>query len=114
VRRAKGQWFESPANCLAKKPDFTGFRGAAAAGRAAGAQWVPGDANAPADCTYEKDLQTQVFRERLKGFEPSTFCMASRTCGADPTRICLQTGDFWAPGADEGFPAFTGRSRGFG
>jgi hypothetical protein len=67
VRRAKGQWFESPANCLQKKPDFTGFRGAAAAGRAAGAQWVPGDANAPADCTYEKDLQMRAFSRAAEG-----------------------------------------------
>jgi hypothetical protein len=39
---------------------------------------MPGDANAPADCAHEKDLQMQVFSKRLKGFEPSTFCMASR------------------------------------
>jgi hypothetical protein len=42
-----------------------------------GALWVPGDATAPADSAHEKDLQTQVFQKRLKGFEPSTFCMAS-------------------------------------
>jgi hypothetical protein len=38
---------------------------------------MPGDANAPADCAHEKDLQMQAFSKRLKGFEPSTFCMAS-------------------------------------
>jgi hypothetical protein len=41
----------------AKKRKFSAFKALGAAGRAAGAQWVPGDANAPADCTYEKDLQ---------------------------------------------------------
>jgi hypothetical protein len=48
---------------------------------ALGAQWVPGDADAQAGCTYEKDKKTckcRPFQERLKGFEPSTFCMASR------------------------------------
>jgi hypothetical protein len=39
---------------------------------------MPGDANAPADCANEKGLQMQAFSKRLKGFEPSTFCMASR------------------------------------
>jgi hypothetical protein len=34
---------------------------------------MPGDANAPADCAHEKDLQMQVFSKRLKGFAPSTF-----------------------------------------
>jgi hypothetical protein len=38
---------------------------------------MPGDANAPADCAHEKDPQMQAFSKRLKGFEPSTFCMAS-------------------------------------
>jgi hypothetical protein len=27
---------------------------------------------------HEKDLQMQAFRKRLMGFEPTTFCMASR------------------------------------
>ena len=29
-------------------------------------------------CAHKKDLQIQASRKRLKGFEPSTFCMASR------------------------------------
>jgi hypothetical protein len=47
-------------------------------GYAAGPVWVRRDADAPADCGHEKDLQMQAFWKRLKGFEPSTFCMASR------------------------------------
>jgi len=50
-------------------------------GLSPGAHWVPGDASAPADCVHEKDLQMQAFSpslKRLKEFEPSTFCMASR------------------------------------
>ena len=50
-----------------KEAGFHCFRGAPAAGGAAGAQWVPGDANAPAECTYEKDLQMQVFPEAAEG-----------------------------------------------
>jgi hypothetical protein len=34
---------------------------------AAGARWVPGDANAPADCVHEEDLQMQVFLEAAEG-----------------------------------------------
>jgi hypothetical protein len=30
------------------------------------------------DSGQEKGLQMQAFSKRLKGFEPSTFCMASR------------------------------------
>jgi hypothetical protein len=32
-----------------------------------GAQWVPGDADAQADCTYEKDLQMQAFSRAAEG-----------------------------------------------
>jgi hypothetical protein len=28
---------------------------------------VPGDANAPADCAYEKDLQMQAFSKAAEG-----------------------------------------------
>ena len=42
------------------------------------------DADALGDCANEKDLHNAGFPERLKGFEPSTFCMASSTC--DPCR----------------------------
>jgi hypothetical protein len=49
--------------------------------RAADPVSVRHDANAPADCSNEKDLQCGPFVKRLKGFEPSTFCMASRTRG---------------------------------
>jgi hypothetical protein len=42
-------------------------------------------ANAPGDGAHEKDLQIAAFSERLKGFEPSTFCMAS-SCSAPADR----------------------------
>ena len=54
------------------------------------------------------------FQERLMGFEPTTFCMASRAGGADSPGLCLQIAGFSASSAHKGFPAFTGRSRGFG
>ena len=34
----------------------------------------------------KKTCKCRPSRERLKGFEPSTFCMASRTCGSDSVR----------------------------
>jgi hypothetical protein len=40
---------------------------------------VPGEANALADCWHEKTCKCRSFQERLMGFEPTTFCMASRT-----------------------------------
>jgi hypothetical protein len=42
----------------------------------------PGDANTPAGCAHEKGLQMRVFSKRLMGFEPTTFCMASKARGA--------------------------------
>jgi hypothetical protein len=45
---------------------------------AAGPVSVRREADAPANCTHEKGLQIQAFRKRLMGFEPTTFCMASR------------------------------------
>src|SRR5215217_1149496 len=46
--------------------------------RTASPESVLPDAEEQGDCRDEKHLQTRVFRKRLKGFEPSTFCMASR------------------------------------
>jgi hypothetical protein len=51
----------------------------------------------------EKARKCRSSSERLKGFEPSTFCMASRTCGADSRGICLQTGGF-CEGCADGLP----------
>jgi hypothetical protein len=56
----------------------------------------------------EKPRKSRLFRERLKGFEPSTFCMASRACGPDSGRISLQTARFPSPMRREGFPALPG------
>jgi hypothetical protein len=39
-------------------------------------QSLSGDADALLDCYNKKGLQMQPFSKRLKGFEPSTFCMA--------------------------------------
>jgi hypothetical protein len=35
--------------------------------RPPGANWVPGDANAPADCAHKKGLQRQAFLEAAEG-----------------------------------------------
>jgi hypothetical protein len=47
----------------------------------------------------KKTCKCRPSAKRLKGFEPSTFCMASRTCGVDFTRMCLQRGGSEAPRA---------------
>jgi hypothetical protein len=62
----------------------------------------------------KKTYKCRPFQERLKGFEPSTFCMASRTCGSDSTRTCLQTGGFWAAAAHEASRHSPGNHGGLG
>ena len=42
-------------------------------------QSLSGDADALLDCYTKKSCKCRPFLKRLKGFEPSTFCMASRT-----------------------------------
>jgi hypothetical protein len=74
----------------------------------------PSDANAPADCAHKKDLQMRAFAKRLMGFEPTTFCMASRTCGPDAARTSLQAEAFSSARVPEGFPAFAGSHGGLG
>jgi hypothetical protein len=60
----------------------------------------------------QKACKYRPFSKRLKGFEPSTFCMASRTCCADSRGISLQTGRVFGTDAQIGFPGiyreFTG------
>jgi hypothetical protein len=79
VRRAKGQWFESPANCLQRLTEFTAFE--ALPPRPA----PPVPNGCPATQTHQPTVRMKrtcscrPFRERLMGFEPTTFCMASRT-----------------------------------
>jgi hypothetical protein len=55
----------------------------------AGTHWVPGDANAPADCAHEKGLQTQAFSraaegirtlDLLHGKQNVTRCWLTRYC----------------------------------
>src|SRR5918992_411731 len=42
----------------------------------------------------KKTCKRRPSRERLKGFEPSTFCMASRRCGPDSVRKVAGTAEF--------------------
>jgi hypothetical protein len=55
------------------------FRPLARSARATIVQSLSEDTDALMDCTHEKGLQMQAFSKGLKGFEPSTFCMASRS-----------------------------------
>jgi hypothetical protein len=75
-------------------------------GRFSGARADPGativyslsaEADALSDCPKQKGLQMQAFLERLKGFEPSTFCMASRTCASRPAPNNAANKPFSAP-----------------
>jgi hypothetical protein len=61
-----------------------------------------------------KDLQIQAFLKRLKGFEPSTFCMASRAHGSRSLRISLQTRGVLGPSLGRDSPGFTAKSRRLG
>ena len=82
-------------------------------GYAAGPVSVRHDADAQADCRHRKDLQINAFRKRLKGFEPSTFCMASRTwCPGRPGKVLQNHGLRLDPVGDA-FPAFAAKSREF-
>ena len=72
--RAEGQWFESSANaCKAFEASQM-------------TDWPSVRIQSPATQTHyptaktKKTCKCRSSRERLKGFEPSTFCMASRTC----------------------------------
>jgi hypothetical protein len=62
VDAAKGQRFECT-ETPAKKP----LSDASSSGFAAATQWLPVDANAPADCAHKKDLQMQAFLEAAEG-----------------------------------------------
>jgi hypothetical protein len=53
------------------------------------------------------------FPKRLMGFEPTTFCMASRTRGRVWATTCLQTGGFSRLCAQPGILGFHGDSRQF-
>jgi hypothetical protein len=60
---AEGHRFELPQNGLQTNRFLTPL----AAGPVASTQWLPVDANAPADCMHEKGLQMQAFPEAADG-----------------------------------------------
>ena len=51
----------------------------------------------------KKTCKRRPFRKRLKGFEASTFCMASSSSVPNESRKCLQTADFEQPDGGLGF-----------
>jgi hypothetical protein len=63
IRRLKRSKVRVPTNRL----QIGCFLTPLTAGRPPGAHWVPGDANAQADCGNEKDLQMQVFSKAAEG-----------------------------------------------
>jgi hypothetical protein len=84
-------------------------------GRAAGAQSVPGDANAPADRPSEKDLQIQAFSRAAEGIRTLDLLHGKQNMLSPlgPEIPCKHTGSR-AGGVFCHSPAFTARSRGFG
>jgi hypothetical protein len=69
--------------------------------------------NARADCAHQKACKYAPSRERLKGFEPSTFCMASRRWVCHGPAKCLQTSAFRQAKPRTGVPRIVRRYRGF-
>jgi hypothetical protein len=61
----------------------------------------------------KKACKCMPFRERLNGFEPSTFCMASRTRDLVQRAISLQIRRFCRASGCRRCPAFTAKSREF-
>jgi hypothetical protein len=57
------------------------------------------DADEQGDCSNKKDLHCRPFAKRLKGFEPSTFCMASSTRASRPVPNNPANKPFSAPTA---------------
>ena len=57
-------------------------------------QSLSGGADALLDCYNEKACKCRPFSKRLKGFEPSTFCMASGTWGRGTHTQSLHRGIF--------------------
>jgi hypothetical protein len=54
----------------------------------------------------EKTCKCRTFQKRLKGFEPSTFCMASRACVSCSTRISPANAAILGSEARSQFPGF--------
>jgi hypothetical protein len=74
----------------------------------------------PTGCRRTSRLRTQkspanadLFESGLKGFEPSTFCMASGTWDPERPKKALQSTGFRAIGDQRCFPAFAAKSQGF-
>jgi hypothetical protein len=61
----------------------------------------------------KKACKCRPSRERLMGFEPTTFCMASGTWDPERPKKALQSTGFRAIGDQRCFPAFAAKSQGF-
>src|SRR5215218_10262111 len=62
----------------------------------------------------ESPAKAWLSGERLKGFEPSTFCMASRTCSPDSVRKVAGNSGFPRYRRGVGFPGFHWETTGLG
>jgi hypothetical protein len=86
-----------------------------AAGWPAATHWLPVDANAPADCVNEKDLQMQAFFEAAEGIRTLDLLH-----GKQSLQLRFHAQSRWkqkvfeALGTREDSPAFHGKPRGLG
>jgi hypothetical protein len=70
-------------------------------------------ADAPADCPNEKTCKCRPFLKRLKGFEPSTFCMGKQLLSR-PDRLEMPANQrIRGQDAGDGIPGIAARSQGF-
>jgi hypothetical protein len=75
---------------------------------------VPGDADAPADCAHEKDLQMHAFSRAAEGIRTLDLLHGKQQVQR-PLRTNIPANEaILATGGRERSPSFTGRSREFG
>jgi hypothetical protein len=81
---------------------------------AAGPVSVRRDANAPADCTHEKSLQMQVFQRAAEGIRTHDLLHGKQNVQRRSRTNIPAKAQRHGTRGHQGFPAFTGKSRGFG
>jgi hypothetical protein len=111
--RAKGQWFESRQTACKEARSSPPSRRSRRVPRRRcplGAWRWKRKSRLPA---RKRRANAGPFQERLKGFEPSTFCMGKQNVRSRASQEVLEKSSFRAIGGRRSFPAFTAKSRGF-
>src|SRR5919106_1233764 len=113
AHRAKGQWFEHQQTAC-KEAKVHRCRGAPAAGprRPVPIGCPATQAHQPTADT-KKTCKCRPFAKRLKGFEPSTFCMASSSSTPEIVAKCLQISRYHGVSPRMGLPRIAPKYQGF-